>query len=66
MTAQTLPAIPQLLTVKQAASALGYRSPKSVYRMFARGELPVVETPAGSKVDAEDIRAYISRHKRVA
>jgi len=58
--------IPQLLTIPQTAERLGYKTTAPVYRLIARGELPVVKIPAGSRVDAADLQEYIDRNKRVA
>lgn len=58
--------IPQLLTIPQTAERLGYKTTAPVYRLIARGELPVVKIPAGSRVDAADLQKYIDRNKRVA
>lgn len=57
---------PQLLTIPQTAERLGYKAPNTVYRMIARGELPVVRIPAGSRIDAADLEKYIEKNKRVA
>jgi hypothetical protein len=37
-----------------------------VYQLIAQGELPVVTVGRVSKVDVDDIRAFIERHKRSA
>jgi excisionase family DNA binding protein len=58
--------LPQLLTIPQTAEALGYKTTAPVYRMIARGELPVVKIPAGSRIDAADLEKYIEKNKRVA
>lgn len=57
---------PQLLTIPQTAERLGYKTTPPVYRMIARGELPVVKIPAGSRIDAADLEKYIEKNKRVA
>lgn len=59
-------AAPQLVSVADAAPMLGLGSKNSVYKLIAAGELPVVEVGKVSKVDVEDIRSYIERHKRTA
>lgn len=56
----------QLLTIPETAKALGYKSPMSVYRLIARGELPVVKLNAVSRIDAADLEKYIEKNKRVA
>lgn len=58
--------LPQLLTIPQTAERLGYKTTAPVYRMIARGELPVVKIPAGSRIDAADLEKYIEANKRVA
>lgn len=57
---------PRLLTIPQTAERLGYKTTAPVYRMIARGELPVVKIPAGSRIDAADLEKYIEKNKRVA
>jgi len=57
---------PVLLTIPEVAASLGYKTTKPVYAMIARGELPVVAVPAGSRVDARDLEKYIDANKRVA
>lgn len=57
---------PQLLTIPQAAERLGYKGRASVYRLIARGELPVVQVGKVSRIDEADLRDYIDRNKRVA
>ena len=66
MTSTTEFAGPQLLTIPETAERLGYKTPAPVYRMIARGELPVVKIPAGSRVDAADLEKYIAQNKRTA
>lgn len=57
---------PVLLTIPEVAAALKYKSTKPVYGMIARGELPVVKIPSGSRVDVADLEKYIEKNKRVA
>lgn len=57
---------PKLFTIPETAERLGYKTTAPVYRMIARGELPVVKIPAGSRIDAEDLQKYIDANKRVA
>lgn len=57
---------PLLLTIPQTARQLGYKSTKPVYMMIARGELPVVKIPSGSRIDAAVLEKYIERNSRVA
>lgn len=57
---------PVLLTIPEVAASLGYRTTSPVYRLIANGELPVVAIPAGSRVDAKDLQAYIEANKRKA
>lgn len=57
---------PQLLTIPQAAERLGYKGRASVYRLIARGELPVVQVGKVSRVSEADLRRYIERNTRVA
>jgi excisionase family DNA binding protein len=58
----------RLLTVSEVAKVLGYKSPNSVYRLIAIGELPVVNLPArgGTRIDEKDLDVFIERRKRVA
>lgn len=60
------PGVPTLLTIPEVAAALGYKTTAPVYRMIARGELPVVKIPSGSRIDAADLEKYIEKNKRVA
>lgn len=57
---------PRLLSIPETAKALGLGSRNSVYALIARGELPVVEVGKVSRVDLDDVREYIARHKRTA
>lgn len=57
---------PKLYTIPETAERLGYKTTAPVYRMIARGELPVVKIPAGSRIDAADLEKYIEKNKRVA
>lgn len=57
---------PVLLTIPEVAASLGYKTTKPVYALLARGELPIVAIPAGSRVDAKDLLAYIEANKRKA
>jgi len=57
---------PVLLTIPEVAASLNYKTTKPVYGMIARGELPVVQVPAGSRVALEDLEKYIDANKRVA
>lgn len=54
------------MTIPQTARQLGYKSTKPVYMMIARGELPVVKIPSGSRIDAAVLEKYIERNSRVA
>lgn len=58
--------VPQLLSIPEAAKALGLGSRNSVYALVARGELPVVTVGRVSRIDAADIESYIERNKRTA
>jgi len=58
--------LPRLLTLRQAAEALGISIWTLRERIWA-GELPVVTFPGGRKqfLDARDLEALIERNKRV-
>ena len=58
--------LPLLLTIPQTAEQLGYKTTAPVYRMIARGELPVVKIPAGSRIKTAELIAYIERNSRGA
>lgn len=57
---------PRLLTIPETADRLGYKTTHPVYRLIAKGDLPVVKIPAGSRIDVSDLQAYIDRNKRSA
>ncbi len=57
---------PQLLTIPEAAKALGVASRNTVYQLVAGGDLPVVTVGKVSRIDLDDIREYIARNKSVA
>lgn len=57
---------PHLLTIPQTAERLGYKDRRSVYRLIARGELPVVQVGGVSRIDAADLDKYVEKNKRVA
>ena len=58
----------RLLTVREAAEVLGYKSVGPVYSLIADGELPTVNLPVrgGTRVDEKDLDVFIERRKRVA
>lgn len=58
----------RLLTVREVATVLGYRSVAPVYKIIADKELPVVSLPVrgGTRVDQKDLDVFIERRKRVA
>lgn len=58
----------RLLTVREAAAVLGFKTPAPVYKLIADGELPTVSLPVrgGTRVDEKDLDVFIERRKRVA
>lgn len=58
--------LPQLLTIPETAKALGVGSRNTVYDLIAQGELPVVTVGKVSRIDLDDVQAYIDRNKSVA
>lgn len=58
----------RLLTVREAAAVLGFKTPAPVYKLIADGELRVVNLPirGGARVDEKDLDVFIERRKRVA
>ena len=59
---------PQLLTVPQAAEALGIHR-DTVYQWIANGTIPAVALPTGrskTRIDEADLKAFIKAHKRTA
>ncbi|VXB34118.1 helix-turn-helix domain-containing protein [Nocardioides sp. AX2bis] len=71
MRAQSLPALPELLTVTDAAARLSC-SRGHVYNLVALGQLRAVEIAiAGAKrpktrIRAEDLTAFVEAHTRTA
>lgn len=58
----------RLLTVREAAAVLGFKTPAPVYKLIADGELPAVNLPVrgGTRVEEKDLDVFIERRKRVA
>lgn len=58
----------RLLTARDVAEVLGYRSVGPVYKLIAEGKLPTVQLPVrgGTRVDQKDLDAFIERRKNVA
>ena len=58
----------RILTVREVATVLGFRSVGPVYKLIAAGEIPVVNLPirGGTRVDEKDLNVFIERSKRVA
>lgn len=58
----------RLLTVSEAAKILGYKSPNSVYKLIAAGEIRTVALPVrgGTRVDEKDLDVFIERMKRAS
>jgi excisionase family DNA binding protein len=56
------PALPQLLTVKQAAQVLAV-SPRLVYRLLNAGHLQGVRVGGAVRVSASDLREYVERNR---
>lgn len=58
----------RLLTVREAAAVLGFKSPNPVYKLIADGELRTVSLPVrgGTRIDEKDLDVFIERMKRAA
>jgi len=58
----------RLLTAREAAQVLGFKTPAPVYKLIADGKLPKVELPVrgGARIDQRDLDAFIERRKNVA
>ena len=54
--------LPRLMTLKDAAAALGL-SVKTLRRRIAAGKLPVIRDRRVLRVDPEDLCRYIAMHR---
>lgn len=55
----------ELLTIPQVAARLKV-TPRTVYRLIAAGDIPVVEVGSVSRIAEEALKQYIDRNTRVA
>jgi excisionase family DNA binding protein len=55
-------ALPQLLTVKQAADALAV-SPRLVYKLVKSGQLQGVRVGSAVRVEESDLKEYVERNR---
>jgi len=53
----------EVLTIPQVADRLKV-SRNTVYRLISAGELPVVEVGSVSRINEDDLKAYIDRNTR--
>lgn len=52
------------LSVTQAATYMGYKSPKTVYQLIKLG-LPVIHIDNKVRIDKDDIDCFMKKHKSV-
>ena len=63
MTSPTLPPLEELLTVDEVAK-LTRQSPRTIRRLIARGEIPIVRPVPGSvRIAPADLRAYLEERR---
>jgi excisionase family DNA binding protein len=60
--------VKRLLTVREAAQVLGFKTPNPVYKLIASGHLPTVDLPirGGTRIDQKDLDEFLVRRKRIA
>ena len=58
----------RLLTVREAAAVLGFKTPNPVYKLIADGELRTVNLPirGGTRIEEKDLDVFIERMKRAS
>ena len=52
-----------LMTPQQVAASLQFTSPKPIYRMIARGELPAAKIRGRLLIERRDVRALVKKSR---